>query len=120
MSSFQIEQISQLPTTRLLEIIKICSREVCKREPKDPITMIKEWSDSDKLRRYNFTIIKRDSDYLITLSAIDENGKRYIKSGNAPYIFIEDIIQRRKEKPDRKVKQQLKKQLAQELLLELT
>lgn len=63
-----IDELFKLDTEHLDRIRNACSSELCKRAAKDPISAVKEWTEKDKTRKCEFSVIKSSGKKFLTLS----------------------------------------------------
>ncbi len=78
LNSLERAQISTLPTSLLDDLIRECSRELCKRRGKDPVTRLKEWTEQDRRRKIWYSYERRGTGRMKgTITITDENGKKY-------------------------------------------
>lgn len=103
------EQISLIPTDLLVSIIKSFSKELSRRQGKNPVQFLKEWVDKDPRRKVIYGFQKLDKGKMQgTIKLIDEMKNRYEESA-----YYESEIPTEKDKRPLYLKKPLKKILAE-------
>src|SRR5580692_8031246 len=100
--------LSSLTLEQLKEIVKLYQKEISKREPVNPVSVLTEWSKSH-YRRHNFEVIIRNTEYYIVLTVVDEKRKIFTFSGSTTYIYGAGGLVKSKNNQN---KQKLKAELA--------
>lgn len=80
-------KISTLPTPILEKLVADFNRELSRRQSKNPITALKEWSEHLPTRKvvYNFHKWEDIGEWVCVIEVWDEHGKEYNSVGTHSY-----------------------------------